>query len=94
MDKQRDTSMVSIDTEAFDIVLEVYYWSHKLIDGVMTKDKKEVLACVPMFRDWEDEDSQLSNVLSLRHELINLYKNHPDGDVCVSLTIKEEFVNQ
>lgn len=85
--------MATINTEIADIVLEVYHWDHKLVDNVVTKDKKTVLACITMFKDYDDEDAQLSNVLCLRHELINLYRDHPDGEVCVELTIREEFIN-
>jgi hypothetical protein len=64
-----------------------------LVDNVVTKDKKTVLACITMFKDWENEDAQLSDALELRNSLIEAYRNHPDGEVVVKLTVKEECVN-
>ena len=85
--------MAIINTEIADIVLEVYHWDHKLVDNVVTKDKKTSLACITMFKDWENEDAQLSDALELRNSLIEAYRNHPDGEVVVKLTVKEECVN-
>ena len=85
--------MALVYLDAADITLEVYYWDHKLVDNVVTKDKKTVLACITMFKDWENEDAQLSDALELRNNLIEAYRNHPDGEVVVKLTIKEECVN-
>jgi len=96
MDKKECTSMaIKMDTEA-DYVLEAYWWSHKVVDNVVKKHKKFVLACVTAYRDYQDEESeciQLTEMLQLRDKLIELYRCHPDGEVCVELTIRQEFVN-
>ena len=85
--------MAIINREAADIILEVYYWDYKLVENVATRDKKEVLACVTMYRDYEYDSKQLSDVMTLRANLIEAYSNHPDNEVVVKLTIKEEHVN-
>ena len=86
---------IKMDTEA-DYVLEAYWWSHKVVDNVVKKHKKFVLACVTAYRDYESEESEsmhLTEMLQLRDKLIELYRCHPDGEVCVELTIRQEFVN-
>ena len=85
--------MAIINREVADIILEAYYWDYKLVDNVATRDKKEVLACVTMYRDYEYDSKQLSDVMTLRANLIEAYSNHPDNEVVVKLTIKEEHVN-
>jgi hypothetical protein len=48
------------------------------------------------YRDYESEESesmQLTEMLQLRDKLIELYRCHPDGEVIVELTIRQEFVN-
>jgi len=86
---------IKMDTEA-DYVLEAYWWSHKVVDNVVKKHKKFVLACVTAYRDYESEESeclQLTEMLQLKDKLVELYRHHPDGEVCVELTIRQEFVN-
>jgi len=86
---------IKIDTEA-DYVLEAYWWSHKVVDNVVKKHKKFVLACVTAYRDYESEESesmQLTEMLQLRNNLIELYRCHLAGEVIVELTIRQEFVN-
>ena len=86
---------MNIDTDA-DYVLEAYWWSHKLVNNVVKKNKKFVLACITAYRDYEDElgeNIQLQQMITLRDKLIETYENHPDGEVCVELTIRQEFVN-
>ena len=46
---------IKMDTEA-DYVLEAYWWSHKVVDNVVKKHKKFVLACVTAYRDYESEE--------------------------------------
>ncbi len=85
--------MAVINREVADIILEAYYWDYKLVDNVATRDKKEVLACVTMYRDYDNLDVQISEALTMRDSLISIYSTHPDGEVVVKLTIKEEHVN-
>ena len=85
--------MAIIKREVADIILEAYYWDYKLVDNVATRDKKEVLACVTMYRDYDNLDVQISEALTMRDRLISIYSTHPDGEVVVKLTIKEEHVN-
>ena len=85
--------MAIINREVADIILEAYYWDYKLVDNVATRDKKEVLACVTMYRDYDNLDVQISEALALRDSFISIYSTHPDGEVAVKLTIKEEHVN-
>jgi len=82
-----------INKEASDIILEAYYWDYKLVDNVATKDKKVVLACITLFRDYSYQDDQIADTLTLRANLIEAYANHPDGEVMVQLTINDEHVN-
>tara|TARA_R110002072_G_C7579164_1_gene501898 strand:- start:114 stop:518 length:405 start_codon:yes stop_codon:yes gene_type:complete len=93
LDKTRGTTMAVINREVADIILEAYYWDYKLVDNVATRDKKEVLACVTMYRDYDNLDVQISEALTMRDSLISIYSTHPDGEVVVKLTIKEEHVN-
>ena len=86
--------MAIINREAADILLEAYHWDYKLVDNVVvTRDKKIVLACVTMYRDYDNLDVQISEALALRDSFISIYSTHPDGEVVVKLTIKEEHVN-
>jgi len=86
---------MNIDTDA-DYVLEAYWWSHKVVNKVVKRHKKFVLACITAYRDYEDElgeNIQLQQMITLRDKLIEAYEHHPDGEVCVELTIRQEFVN-
>jgi hypothetical protein len=86
---------MNIDTDA-DYVLEAYWWSHRTVDNVVERHKKHVLACVTAYRDYQDEESeriQITEILELKDKLVELYRHHPDGEVCVELTIRQEFVN-
>ena len=85
--------MAIINREVADIILEAYYWDYKLVDNVATRDKKIVLACVTMYRDYDNLEVQISEALALRDSFISIYSTHPDGEVVVKLTIKEEHVN-
>jgi len=83
---------VKIDTDA-EYVLEAYWWERKLVDNVVKDKKKHMLACIACYREHEDPDSQLEEILALKDALIHTYRFYPEGEVCVKLTIKEEFVN-
>jgi hypothetical protein len=85
--------MAIMKREVADIILEAYYWDYKLVDNVATKDKRVTLAYIAMYKDYEYESTQISEVMTLRDNLIEAYSNHPDNEVCVKLTIKEEHVN-
>ena len=66
------------------------------VNNVSKRHKKFVLAYVTAYRDYQDEESeciQLTEMLQLRDKLVEVYRYHPDGEVCVELTIKQEFVN-
>jgi proteasome lid subunit RPN8/RPN11 len=93
--KQEEDSHLDIDTEA-DYVLEAYWWSHKLVNNVSRRHKKFVLAYITAYRDYEDDESellQLTEMLQLKDKLVSVYGSHPDGEVVVELTIRQEFVN-
>jgi len=93
--EEEEDSRFDMDTEA-DYVLEAYWWSHKVVDSVVKKHKKFVLACVTAYRDYQDEESeclQLTEMLQLKDKLVEVYRYHPDGEVVVELTIRQEFVN-
>ena len=44
---------MNIDKDHCDYYLEVYYWEHTLVDKVVTKKEKVVLASVGLYRDYE-----------------------------------------
>ena len=85
--------MAIINREVADIILEAYYWDYKLVDNVVTKDKRVTLAYIAMYKDYEFESTQISEVMTLHDNLTEAYSNHPDNEVVVKLTIKEEHVN-
>ena len=83
-----------IEKEHCDYYLEVYYWDHKLVDRVVTQKEKIVLSFIGLYRDFELEfEDQLTILTNLRENLISAYLNWPDGEVTVSLVIKEEGIN-
>ena len=51
------------------------------------------LAYIAMYKDYEFESTQISEVMTLHDNLTEAYSNHPDNEVVVKLTIKEEHVN-
>jgi hypothetical protein len=52
------------------------------------------LSFIGLYRDFELEfEDQLTILTQLRENLISAYLNWPDGEVAVSLVIKEEGVN-
>ena len=86
---------IKMDTEA-DYVLEAYWWSYKLVNNVSKRHKKFVLAYITAYRDYQDDESeriQLTEMLQLKDKLVEVYGSHPDGEVIVELTIRQEFVN-
>jgi len=85
---------MNIEKEHCDYYLEVYWWDYTLVDKVATKKEKNVLAFIGLYRDYELEfEDQLTILTNLRENLISAYLNWPDGEVTVSLVIKEEGVN-
>ncbi len=86
------SNTAKIDLDA-DYLLEAYWWEHKLVDNVVKRKKKHMLACVACYKEYEDPSGQLEEMLTLKDALTVAYRYHPDGDVIVKLTIKEEFVN-
>ena len=85
---------MNIDKEICDYYLEVYHWDHTLVDSVVTKKEKNVLAFIGLYKDFDLEfEDQLIILTELRENLISAYMNWPDGEVTVKLTIKEECVN-
>jgi len=83
-----------VEKEHCDYYLEVYHWDYTLVDKVVTKKEKNVLAFIGLYRDYELEfEDQLALLVNLRENLISAYMNWPDGEVAVELTIKEEGVN-
>ena len=85
---------MNIEKEHCDYYLEVYHWEYTLVDKVVTKKDKNVLAFIGLYKDWDLEfEDQLALLVNLRENLISAYMNYPDGEVTVKLTIKEECVN-
>jgi hypothetical protein len=85
---------MNIEKDHCDYYLEVYYWEHTLVDKVVTKKEKVILASVGLYRDYELEfEDQLKILTDLRENLMSAYMNWPDGEVAVELTIREEFIN-
>jgi hypothetical protein len=85
---------MNIDKETCDYYLEVYHWEYALVDSVVTKKEKNVLAFIGLYKDFDLEfEDQLIILTELRENLISAYMNWPDGEVTVKLTIKEECVN-
>jgi len=85
---------MNIEKEHCDYYLEVYHWEHTLVNKVVTKKEKNVLAFIGLYKDWDLEfEDQLALLVNLRENLISAYLNWPDGEVTVSLVIKEEGVN-
>ena len=97
---------MNIEKDHCDYYLEVYYWDHKLVNGVnvgdiltgivqtVTQKEKIVLAFIGLYRDWDLEfEDQLKILTDLRENLMSAYMNWPDGEVAVELTIREEFIN-
>jgi len=83
-----------IEKEHCDYYLEVYHWEHTLVNKVVTKKEKNVLAFIGLYRDYELEfEDQLKILTDLRENLMSAYMNWPDGEVAVELTIREEGVN-
>ena len=84
---------VKIDLDA-DFILQVYTRDVVCIEGVQQlSDKKRVIACFTTFKDFEDSEEQLADILILRDSFLAAYAFYPDGDVTVELTIKDELVN-
>jgi len=86
--------MIIEKKENCDYYLEVYHWDYTIVDKVVTKKEKNVLSFIGLYRDYELEfEDQLTILTNLRENLISAYMNWPDGEVTVSLVIKEEGVN-
>ena len=84
---------VKIDLDA-DFILQVYTRDVVCIDGVQQlSDKKRLIACFTTFKDYDEPEGQLADILILRDSFLAAYGYYPDGDVTVELTIKDELVN-
>ena len=82
-----------IDLDA-DFILQAYAKDYVCIDGVYkVSNEKRMLACFTTFRDYNDPEEHLREILNLRDSLLTVYAFYPDGDVTVELTIKDELVN-
>ena len=86
-------TIVKIDLDA-DYILQAYTRDYVCIDGVhKISNKKRMLACFTTFKDYNDPEEHLREILNLRDSLLTVYAFYPDGDVTVELTIKDELVN-
>ena len=83
---------MKMDTDA-DYVLEAYWLDYKLVDNVVKRDKKHMLAYITVYKEYENTYEQLEEILALRDALIVAYRFHLDDNIIVQLTIKEEMVN-
>jgi hypothetical protein len=89
----RITKTVKIDLDA-DFILQAYTRDVVCIDGIQKlSDKKRVLACFTTFKDYDEPEGQLADILILRDSFLAAYAFYPDGDVAVELIIKDEMVN-
>ena len=87
------TEKVKIYLDA-DYILQAYTRDVVCIDGVhKLSDEKRIIACFTSFRDYDDPEEHLREILNLRDSLLAVYAFYPDGDVTVELTIKDELVN-
>ena len=87
---ERPTAKIDLDAE---FVLQAYAEDYVCIDGVYKLHNKRMLACFTTFRDYNDPEEHLREILNLRDSLLTVYAFYPDGDVTVELTIKDELVN-
>ena len=77
-----------------DYILQAYTRDVVCIDGVhKLSDEKRIIACFTTFRDYDDPEEHIREILNLRDSLLAVYAFYPDGDVTVELTIKDELVN-
>ena len=87
-------TIVKIDLDA-DYILQAYTRDYVCIDGVhKISNKKRMLACFTTFRDYNDPEEHLREILNLRDSLLTVYAFYPDGEVTVELIIKDELVNR
>jgi len=88
---ERPTAKIDLDA---DFILQAYAKDYICIDGVYkVSNNKRMLACFTTFRDYNDPEEHLREILNLRDSLLAVYAFYPDGDVTVELTIKDELVN-
>jgi hypothetical protein len=86
-------TIVKIDLDA-DYILQAYTRDYVCIDGVhKISNKKRMLACFTTFKDYNDPEEHLREILNLRDSLLTVYAFYPDGEVTVELIIKDEMVN-
>jgi hypothetical protein len=87
-------TIVKIDLDA-DYILQAYTRDYVYIDGVhKISNKKRMLACFTTFKDYNDPEEHLREILNLRDSLLTVYAFYPDGEVTVELIIKDELVNR
>ena len=87
-------TIVKIDLDA-DYILQAYTRDYVCIDGVhKISNKKRMLACFTTFKDYNDPEEHLREILNLRDSLLTVYAFYPDGEVTVELIIKDEMVNR
>ena len=87
-------TIVKIDLDA-DYILQAYTRDYVCIDGVhKISNKKRMLACFTTFKDYNDPEEHLREILNLRDSLLTVYAFYPDGEVTVELIIKDELVNR
>ena len=46
---------MNIEKDICDYYLEVYWWDYTLVDKVVTKKEKNVLAFIGLYKDWDLE---------------------------------------
>ena len=87
-------TIVKIDLDAY-YILQAYTRDYVCIDGVhKISNKKRMLACFTTFKDYNDPEEHLREILNLRDSLLTVYAFYPDGEVTVELIIKDELVNR
>ena len=88
---ERPTAKIDLDA---DFILQAYAKDYICIDGVhKVSNEKRMLACFTTFRDYNDPEEHLREILNLRDSLLTVYAFYPDGEVTVELIIKDEMVN-
>ena len=59
----------------------------------MKKDYVQIMSKTILYKDFENPEEHIEKGTQLYNNLIEAYHNWPDGEVTVSVTIREPFVN-
>jgi hypothetical protein len=54
---------------------------------------KDILSKTVMYKDWDNPEQHIKTGMKLYRQLCETYQEWPDGQVTVSITIKDDGVN-